>query len=519
MKNVSGFLSITKRCCSWLIPVRSGEWPRFLSMCGIFFLLTFIYDLLRPLKSALVIAEPGIGAELIPYIKVWGLLPGAFFMTALAIRLGHRFSREFIFYFFGSFYIAFFLLFLFFLYPNRDLLTSHSLIVFLQQNLPSGFHYFIKLVEKWPIVLFYTVTELWGNIFLSMLFWGFSNEINSISEARRFYPLYLLGANSAAIFAGQTGSYFSKQPFDSSFIFGSNVWEQSLFYFLISGVLGTAAILFLFYQTTSRFVASSKRKEKKGHKKHSASSSKSNEDLNEINKPSLKDCMIHVFKNRHLGFLALMVFSYNLVFNLSDVVWTSELNKIYFDDINGYTYYSSQITTLTGFVSVFLSLFVTGRALRRFGWKPVALITPIVVLIFGASFFLLLMVKELPFTLSLSAMLSFSLPQLMLILGTLQMAFSRGCKYTVFDTTKEIAFIPLSKNNQRIGKAVIDGIGSRFGKSSGSLIFQFLFLFVSTLDEMVPFVSCFIFMILGLWIWSVLKLSKEINCQHESRTL
>lgn len=34
-------------------------------------------------------------------------------------------------------------------------------------------------------------------------FWGFANDIVSVSEAKRFYPLFGLGANFALIFSGQ----------------------------------------------------------------------------------------------------------------------------------------------------------------------------------------------------------------------------------------------------------------------------------------------------------------------------
>ncbi|CAN0247010.1 unnamed protein product [Scytosiphon promiscuus] len=34
-------------------------------------------------------------------------------------------------------------------------------------------------------------------------FWGFANDIVSVSEAKRFYPLFGLGANVALVFSGQ----------------------------------------------------------------------------------------------------------------------------------------------------------------------------------------------------------------------------------------------------------------------------------------------------------------------------
>lgn len=38
-------------------------------------------------------------------------------------------------------------------------------------------------------------------------FWGFANDIVSVSEAKRFYPLFGLGANVALVFSGQYVRY------------------------------------------------------------------------------------------------------------------------------------------------------------------------------------------------------------------------------------------------------------------------------------------------------------------------
>ena len=45
----------------------------------LFFLVTFVYNLLRPLKVTLVVSANGSGAEIIPFLKLWGIVPGARF--------------------------------------------------------------------------------------------------------------------------------------------------------------------------------------------------------------------------------------------------------------------------------------------------------------------------------------------------------------------------------------------------------------------------------------------------------
>src|SRR5690606_15764245 len=85
----------------------------------------------------------------------------------------------------------------------------------------------------------------------------------------------------------------------------------------------------------------------------------------------------------------------------------------------------------------------------------------------------------------------FGLSPLMLsvTLGSFQNCLSRAAKYTVFDATKEISFIPLSVQSKLKGKAAIDGIGSRIGKSGGSLVYQGLIIIFSTIGASSPYAA------------------------------
>ncbi|KAL2491778.1 hypothetical protein Adt_27406 [Abeliophyllum distichum] len=58
--------------------------------------------------------------------------------------------------------------------------------------------------------LFYVMAKLWRSVVVSILFWGFAKQITTVEEAKRFYPLFGLGANFALVFSRQTVKYFSK---------------------------------------------------------------------------------------------------------------------------------------------------------------------------------------------------------------------------------------------------------------------------------------------------------------------
>ena len=73
------------------------------------------------------------------------------------------------------------------------------------------------------------------------------------------------------------------------------------------------------------------------------------------------------------------------------------------------------------------------------------------------------------------------------ILGSLHFCIGRSAKYTLFDAIKEIAFIPLTQEAQMKGKLIIDGIGSRMGRGTSSLLSIVLFLLMGGPEEKGPF--------------------------------
>merc|ERR1711904_394287 len=95
--------------------------------------------------------------------------------------------------------------------------------------------------------------------------------------------------------------------------------------------------------------------------------------------------------------------------------------------------------------------------------------------------------------------------------GTAQNVGTKATKYGMFDPTKEMAYIPLDAEQKTKGKAAIDVIASRMGKSGGSLIQQFLILFLGTLSACAPYIGLFLGAITVLWIRAVLRLAVQFR--------
>src|ERR1700761_5401893 len=129
------------RSCVW--PVHAHEVRKLVPMLIMVFLTCFSYSILRNMKDTVVVTASG--AEVIPFIKVWVMLPMAVLLTALFAKLSNHFSQERVFYYIISGFLACFALFAFVLYPMRDTLHPHHLADELELILPVGFKGLISM--------------------------------------------------------------------------------------------------------------------------------------------------------------------------------------------------------------------------------------------------------------------------------------------------------------------------------------------------------------------------------------
>ena len=86
-------------------------------------------------------------------------------------------------------FLIFFSAFAMFIYPNRAVLHPHGLIDTLASHLPANFAAPLSIVRNWSFALFYVMAEMWGSVVASLLFWGFANEVTTVSEAKKYCKL------------------------------------------------------------------------------------------------------------------------------------------------------------------------------------------------------------------------------------------------------------------------------------------------------------------------------------------
>jgi len=202
------------------------------------FFILFNYTILRDTKDVLVITAPGGGAEMIPFLKTYVNLPSSIGFAVLYGTLCNKMSTDNVFYLVMSSFVAFFGSFAGIIYPNRALFHPHQAADYLAKILPAFFLPLVAIFRNWTYALFYTLANMWGSVVVSLLFWGFANEITTVAEAKKYYPLFGLMANVALIFSGQYVKFVSSMKVAA----GIDPWVNSLKW-LMSAVVGGGAVI------------------------------------------------------------------------------------------------------------------------------------------------------------------------------------------------------------------------------------------------------------------------------------
>ncbi len=453
-------------------------------LTGVSFFLAFNYFILKAMKEALLVTSPDAGAEAIPFVKMWLLFPATVLILGMFAWLASRISLRIA----VSLTIALFLFsyafFTFVLYPFREALHLHRLADGILFVLPNGWKALAAVVRYWSYSFFYVMAECWCTMIYSVVFWGYANAVIRYSDAKRYYPYLTLAGTLSALLAGPLTIFFTSDYFRLWIPIGNERWEGAIYGLTTIILCNGFLALWLLLKYSPEAI----------------------QERNQEKSPSLWSSFLSIFKSRYLLILAGMSLTYNLLINLSDVVWKNEIVKLY-PDPSHYTSYLSYITIYTGVISTLLVLFVTRPSLERYGWTKTALITPVIALITGVVFF---------FSIFGSQMFSFSMPlEIIVFLGSLHFCLSSAGKYTLFEPTKEMAFIPLSSSEKLHGKAVIDGVGARLGKTTSSMIYQTMLVILPSISACTPYVGAILVTVILGCMKCIISIGRQLEGQQK----
>lgn len=479
-----------------LFGIEFATFKKIIPLGLMFFCILFNYTILRDTKDVLVVTAKGSSAEIIPFLKTWVNLPMAIGFMLLYTKLADKLSKQALFYTVIVPFIAFFGAFGFLLYPLSNAIHPQALADKLLNILGPRFLGPLAIMRIWSFCLFYVMAELWGSVVISVLFWGFANQITTVDEAKRFYPLFGLGANVALIFSGRTVKYFSNLR--KNLGPGVDGWAVSLKGMMSIVVLMGLSICGLYWWVNNNVELPTRSKKKK-----------------EKPKMGTMESLKFLVSSRYIRDLATLVVAYGISINLVEVTWKSKL-KAQFPSPNEYSSFMGDFSTATG-IATFTMMLLSQFIFDKFGWGVAAKITPTVLLLTGVGFFSLLLFGD-PLG---PALAKFGMTPLLaaVYVGAMQNIFSKSAKYSLFDPCKEMAYIPLDEDTKVKGKAAIDVVCNPLGKSGGALIQQFMILTFGSLANSTPYLGGILLVIVLAWLGAARSLDTQFTALRQEEEL
>jgi len=536
-----------------VFPIESKECHKFFMMSGMMFFIIYVYTVVRDTKDTLIVSS--CGAEAITFLKVYGVLPAsAMFMVAYA-KASNVLSKKALFYVTSIPFFIFYAIFCTLIYPNRNWLMPNIAAQ------TGGLGFMISLIKNWDYSLFYIISELFGSVGVSVLFWQLANEIIKVDEAKRFYPLFGQLANIAPIAAGQTvvlsahmTDPASNDPFLKSI-------QLITCFIMISG----AAIMALYKGITTLVDEENAAAIAKGGETTAEASAVVSKKKRKP-KMSLGESFKFLLTNRYLACMAILVVSYGLAINFTEVregdreggkegdregassfnvcgcwlhflrsrvpfvfflfyshtlpsplplplppslppqvMWKSQV-KLLYQDKRKYQQFMGNYSTMMG-ATTFVVIFFGSQIVKTFGMKVGALTTPIMLGLLAAPFFGYIIFGGISSTGASSP----KALQTAVWVGLVQNILSKSIKYALFDPTKEMAYIPLGQEEKTKGKAAIDVLAARIGKSGGALLQQAIVLFFGNIIDGAPVVVGLFYIVIFAWLFAANSLGNQFE--------
>lgn len=439
-------------------PVKREEWKLFGFMFLIVCFVNVNFSILRSMRNALVVADSGGSAAFIPYFELFGTFPASILLTWALSRLMRVFSLRFIFSATMLFFLAFFLIFAFWIYPHREAIHA---VLEAKLGFLFGLTHFKVIFTHWPDMVFYIMSELWKVALLSVIFWGFINQHLSMDEAKRFYPPLMLGSSIGTILAGPLTVFCTSQMSWNLLQLSTLRWQHSLylltFSLILCGLLSLAAFNSLFKKLQPRDLQPTPAPEESKKEPFSRKLL------------SLSSSVRYLLKSPYLSSLLFIVVAEYISYALGELIFLQTLKEVY-PAPSDYCQYLGNLSLWTGIITAVSALILTPYLLDRYGWGRSSLITPALMVLLSFAFFAVICLGKAGIFPGASPL------PIAVLLGSLHFCIGRAAKYTIFDSTKELAFIPLDQEGQVKGKLIIDGIGSRLGRGASSFLSILLFL-------------------------------------------
>mgnify|MGYP001800370417 CR=1 FL=1 len=477
-------------------PIRSFEESKFLPKATLLFFLLLNQNLIRSIKDSSAVTM--IGTQVISFIKLWVEMPAGVIFVLIYTKLCNIMTTEQVFRLVLLFFLSFFTIFAFEIYPNADFYHPNpELVQHYIQKLPHLKWFFI-MWGKWSFVKYYMMGEMWPIIIFSVFFWQLANKITVPEEASRFYIFFSLFGQVNLLFSGKIIVYISQTNHFLARFFTNLPKTELILKSMTLIIIASGIIIYLLHW----YIEETSVKSLKGiifkNKR------------TDILKLSVRDSFKMILNSKYLAIICILLISYSTTVNLIEGLWMSRVKTLY-PDTGDFMTYMGNVLYWTGISTLCFAL-IGNSIIKLFGWFWAAIITPAMICLAGTLFFIFVLLENyMEFVLTSISILS---PLLIVtFVGGLQNVLGKGAKYSLFDATKEMVYIPLDQEMKTKGKAAVDVIGTKFGKSIGAST-QFICFTIfpsATHEDIAPFLLTLFLTICFIWILGVRLLNKQYH--------
>ena len=201
--------------------------------------------------------------------------------------------------------------------------------------------------------------------------------------------------------------------------------------------------------------------------------------------------------------ITLIIVCYGLAINVLEGPWKAKIKELY-PTQREYLNFMGNFNIWMG-ASCISFMVIGSNIIRIFSWRIAALITPASIGITGVLFFTFVLFS------AYSKNLLFNPVFAAVIAGGMQNILSKSIKYSLFDSTKELAYIPLGIELRTKGKAAAEVVGAKLGKSMGAVIQSGLFTIMpaATFNDVTPILMTIFVIVVIIWIIDIFYLDKE----------
>ena len=223
--------------------------------------------------------------------------------------------------------------------------------------------------------MFYVAAELYSSVSISMLFWQFANDVVATDKAKFFYPLFGQVSSLAPIAAGVYVHHYSA---------GAEVSEEESIRRVMAAVsvCGLAMVALRRYfanrflrgedeeatttntaETTTTTTTTTTQNKKKAAATLAAGTATKKKAKPKM---TMVESIKFLLQSEYLGCLAVLVLSYGLSIQFTDIMWKDMVKKLH-PSKKAYQRYVADFSSRVGAVT-FVTIFFGSNLVKRLGW-------------------------------------------------------------------------------------------------------------------------------------------------------